>query len=187
MLYTQTIVLALVAAATAIDVRFYSSGNCGGSYTTCSGAKPGECCRGPAQRFSVEFAAIPKDWKIRGTSYNGHSPCRFPNQGADSAGRSSICLVSRAENNSARYEFISKKRGDDGSLAQDGIPAAVEGAAEQKCIRPDTLVLEDGTAFDLTNLNEAAFDTMCVSVYVSASGSAATVSDVPEEFLPYIV
>ncbi|KAJ1323680.1 hypothetical protein MN608_10925 [Microdochium nivale] len=158
MIFTQTILLALVAAATAIDIRFYSSGNCGGSYTTCPSATASRCCRAPAQRFSVEFVGIPKAMRMRGTSFVGNN-CQHAYQGADSAGRTSICLVGGSPHSGASYKLLSKKRGTNAVVSEEGV---ADDQGDEECARPDSLVLEDGTTFDLAELSETAYETMYV-------------------------
>jgi hypothetical protein len=65
------LVLALAAAASAIDIRYYNDNNCGGNAAFwCTNAGPNVCCSSEAVHYpSAGFAAIPGDWKITTRGY----------------------------------------------------------------------------------------------------------------------
>ncbi|KXJ87897.1 hypothetical protein Micbo1qcDRAFT_178545 [Microdochium bolleyi] len=177
MLSTPTILLALAATAAAIDIRAYGTTTCKGAYVSCKGASPDKCCSfGGAKMSSVKWEFIPTSWDIKCSVYKGGSGTNYCSNAARdpaaSKGKTSVCLGAGNPYKGAKYVFASKKRGQ-GEIEE--LPAA----EDEECQRANTLTLEDGSTFDLTDLDEPAFQKM-IGVH------ASSVSDIPDEFLQYV-
>ncbi|KXJ90210.1 hypothetical protein Micbo1qcDRAFT_176747 [Microdochium bolleyi] len=172
MLSTQTLFLALAATAAAVDLRFYSNGGCSGGFAACTNFNPNTCCQGSnGNAFSsVACAAIPSNWNIQCRGHNGGN-CNGLAQAETSNGRNTVCL-SRGPFSGAGYGFAGRKR----TATEQGT------TADEDCVRADRLTLEDGTEYNLTELDQASWEKI-----LDAGATTATVSAMPEEFASYII
>ncbi|KAJ1326728.1 hypothetical protein MN608_08175 [Microdochium nivale] len=172
MLSTQTLFLALAATAAAVDLRFYSNSNCNGGYAACTNSNPNTCCRGSSGNAfaSVSCAAIPTNWNVRCRGHNGGN-CNGIAQSETSNGRRTVCL-SRGPFSGAGYSPPLKRRGTAGSAEP-----TEEGATAENCTRADRLVLEDGTVYNIEELDQTSWEKI-----LEAGATAATASDMPAEY-----
>jgi hypothetical protein len=154
MQYLQ-ILLGLATAVSAIDLRFFAQGGCRGSYMVCTNWNPNVCCGSDNIRYtSIGFAAIPTSWRIETRAYvNGR--CNTLAVLVPTQGRMDVCLNEPsgfARLSGAGYGFLSKKRGPVGELEQC---SAGECTSSQS---PDTLVLDDGTKYAITDITKPLLD-----------------------------
>ncbi|EJT70064.1 hypothetical protein GGTG_12237 [Gaeumannomyces tritici R3-111a-1] len=154
-------VLSLLGTASAVDVAMYQSSNCKGGFLVCRGLSPHVCCASGIIFASAIPSNVPQGSVVR--AYKGI--CAGISPGPDL--RPSIC------NDVTGYNFtsvmaitagISKKR------------AAGPAATPAECVRPDTLVLGDGTAYDLTGLSDGDFENL-----TEAALGADRSADVPSK------
>ncbi|KAL8377854.1 hypothetical protein RB595_008506 [Gaeumannomyces hyphopodioides] len=153
-------VLSLLGMASAVDVAMYQTSSCSAASLVCRGLNPDVCCTSGIAFASVALLDVPPSWQLVGRAYRG--PCT----GTGFALRSSCNNVAGQDFTSVRITTagISEKR------------AAGPAARSAKCARPDTLVLGDGTAYDLTGLGDGDFEHL-----TAAALSAAGPADVPSE------
>ncbi|KXJ87896.1 hypothetical protein Micbo1qcDRAFT_207658 [Microdochium bolleyi] len=165
-----TLMLLLAAAcattATAIDIHGYARKQCAGAYLSCRDARPGECCSFGGARFaSMKWDLIPAGSRIechvfKGSSDGGSSgshctnPARKPL--VPKKTRKTVCVSAGRPYRGGKYELVKRaKRGEDENEEANEV---VEGDRDAKCVRADTLTLEDGTTFDLRHLDETSFE-----------------------------
>ncbi|KAK4198514.1 hypothetical protein QBC40DRAFT_256027 [Triangularia verruculosa] len=173
MKYT-TALLALVASASAIDLYLHGNNDCGGSELRCNNRNPNTCCGTNASTpyRSVAVRGIPSGWSLQGRGYDQGNCNRLQ---TISGNNGNLWICNRSNNffyTGVGYNFVSRKR--------NGVDVPVGVVAKdvkEECQRPDALVLEDGTEYDLTSLNEENFDSL-VTIGFNASSSA----DIPEHF-----
>jgi hypothetical protein len=134
--------LTLVAVASAIDLYGHSDTNCGGNYGVCSNMEPNRCCG--ASGGSVAARGIPIGWRVEVRSYTGGACTNLAQIIGNGASQSFVC-VRGGFFTGVGYNFYGRKR-DDGAVDQS------------ECAKPDTLVLTDGTQYDLTGLADEEFD-----------------------------
>ena len=144
---------ALVAAVAAVDVRIWPQTGCSGSYhVICTNLNPNICC-----------AATPNDnWDWHSAAFYGINPNWNINYRAHGGGNCNRLVLSQTVNfgtfwclgegndvitvSGAGYSFVGKKRtvGDESQT--------------EACQRVDILVLEDGSKYNLTGLDDGAFE-----------------------------
>lgn len=130
--------LGLAATAAAIDARLYYNRGCTGNGVQCGGLNPDTCCPAGGNDFgSVEFRFIPLDWRIEGRGHSGGDCTNLQERGYPS-NVDSICL-SIGPFSGAGYGFLSRKRGE---------------ADYADCAKRDQLFFEDGTTFNLADLDD---------------------------------
>jgi hypothetical protein len=133
--------LGLIATATAVDIRFTNSPSCDGWYAACSNINPGICCSIAQSTRAIEFAAVPSTWFLRKTGYLAENCVGFLSEHITRGG---YCDSNPRRYQSARYEFFNEK------LARS--PGT--GDISEDCQRVDTFVLEDGTKYPISQLND---------------------------------
>ena len=131
-----------VASVSAIDIWFWTDRGCKGNGVRCSAINPGVCCTGPeGYDFGVSFLGIPLTWHIKCASYINYD-CRDLMSATDVRGVSWQCHDTSIYD-SAQYTFVNNKRAEDADL-EFGQPCE-PGTSH----RADTVVLGDGTMFDI--------------------------------------
>lgn len=65
----STLIVALAASTSAIDIRLHSNSDCRGSWVSCSNINPGVCCTGDDWYGAAGFHAIPSGWTLRTESF----------------------------------------------------------------------------------------------------------------------
>ena len=151
----STIILALTAAASAIDIRLHNGAgnkNCAGSYLACVGINPGVCCT-PASstRYSrAAYAAIPTNWNLILTGwYNGG--CSTVGVTASVSNSNYRCVAdpnptTNLAFSGATYAFAGKRRRGEGERCEE--------------VQPNLFVLEDSTEYDLVDMPEPLVETL---------------------------
>lgn len=159
----QHVLAGLGLAATsvsAIDLRFFSNNNCGGkTWLACNNWNPGPCCYTSNQEYSVGggFFAIPTSWSIvcQLWTTTGCSSGPLRATGLNN-GRDTVCYTAPVDGQRGfaeglSYYFNGKKR----EVTQD----------PTKCQRANILHLDDGSEYDLADLDDAAYNDL-VSILV---------------------
>ncbi|TQN67544.1 hypothetical protein CSHISOI_07908 [Colletotrichum shisoi] len=113
-------------------------------------------------QVSLLFRSIPSEWRIECRGYTG-GDCRDRRSTIFSAGATSICMQSGGVLfTGAGYGFVNRKRAPDSDetctdadlrLAADGQPQTCQSSQE-----PDTLVLVDGSEYNLVGLEADKLD-----------------------------
>ncbi|KAF2788439.1 hypothetical protein K505DRAFT_255545 [Melanomma pulvis-pyrius CBS 109.77] len=160
------IILALAAAASAIDIRFHNGGDCNGGWIGCASIGPDNCCTSEAVHHpSVGFYAIPKNWKI-GTRGFTNGGCSTLRASGDVFGVDTSCL--RAGGNiftGATYYFRNRK------VAEATCETGQTCKSPQK---PDLLGLEDGQKYQIADMEDHLLD-----VLIDFAFNGTTAADIP--------
>ncbi|OHE95782.1 hypothetical protein CORC01_08923 [Colletotrichum orchidophilum] len=188
---------AAAVSVSAIDIQKHFGQNCGGNFRVCRGLNPNICCVG-ATAESILFRYIPSNWRIECRGYDG-GDCRNRRATILSAGATSICMRSGGFLfTGAGYGFVNRKRAPqeagetctvDGELVE-GQPQKCESSQE-----PDTLVLVDGSEFNLVGLEADKLDRLHRLILLTAASSPSSfeiaadpnvtsAADIPAEFKP---
>ncbi|EJT72391.1 hypothetical protein GGTG_09257 [Gaeumannomyces tritici R3-111a-1] len=174
--FSSSVLVALAATASAIDIRAYQADGCNGSTRSCANINPNVCCTFPqdAGMASVGFAAIPTNWRIRCEAYTEGGCSSFGGQG-DSNGAGFVCLpfTTRGNRTGGKYWFLNRKR-----AIEDTCPA--EQADGGKCtssVKYNTVGLADGTEYNITGLSEEK-----VQELEKLADSGASADAIPVEF-----
>ncbi|KAF5666091.1 hypothetical protein FHETE_6392 [Fusarium heterosporum] len=153
MLYSS-LVLGLVAAVSAVDIRFYSNnqGACySGPWISCPNANPNLCCTATGRFYAtVGIVAVPGDWTLTANGYRG-AGCESWQQAAIGRGRD-FCLGATGYSMSGSYYWFG-----------DGKKRAVN----EKCEgteRASQLGLEDGSIYDISDLSDDDVEEMVCSI-----------------------
>ncbi|KAL8386364.1 hypothetical protein RB599_007980 [Gaeumannomyces hyphopodioides] len=177
-MHFSTILLSLAATASAIDIRAHGDASCRGGFRSCTNINPSVCCSfsGSASSglLSISIAAIPTDWRITGEAYTGGG-CTHTGGQWNSNGTPDICMPfsSRGDRTGGRYWFRNRKRADDRSC-----PAEQPGVGKcEAAVKPDTLVLADGTKYNISGLADDKVEEMSK---IADSGAGADA--MPAEF-----
>lgn len=159
------VLLGLVASVSAIDAYYHVGTNCDGPAVVCSNLNPGVCCTdGRTRANTIGYRGIPTDWVIAAKAYGG-SDCSGSPQGREvSQNTNFICLRARFGGTlgATRYDFgaNSKRRDDfrpsDNACLPDGPDANSEACTSSQ--KPDQLILENGTKFDIGGLEDDVVD-----------------------------
>ncbi|KAI3556187.1 hypothetical protein CABS03_00806 [Colletotrichum abscissum] len=187
--------LAAAVSVSAIDIQKHFGQNCGGNFRVCRAIDPNRCCVG-ATAESVLFRYIPSNWRIETRGYDG-GDCRNRRATILSAGATSVCMRSGGFLfTGAGYGFVNRKRAP--QEAGEETCAAAEGEGqEQKCEssqEPDTLVLVDGSEYNLVGLEADKLDRLhrmmlltassLSSFTIAADPNVTSAADIPDEFTP---
>ncbi|KAI6372556.1 hypothetical protein MCOR25_003715 [Pyricularia grisea] len=170
----SAILLTLAATASAIDVRGFVGDNCSGAWVGCANLNPNVCCTPfGGSRASVGFAAIPRDWRIRGQAYT-EGGCNAGGGTGDSNGNDFFCIpyITRGDRTGGSYWFLNRKRAIDNTC-----PAEQPQGKCTATVKPDTLGLADGTEYNITSLSD---DQVSELSAIAASGAGAEA--VPADF-----
>lgn len=159
-IYASQILLGLAATVSAIDIYGHrDSSTCGGGgYAVCMNAAPDSCCvraSGDIYR-SIQFRAIPTNWKIIGRAFNG-GDCRNLYYVVQSQGRQNICLGNGGYSG-GNYGFANRKRSEG---ADEACPATGGCASVQEA---DLIVFENGSSYNLTNLDDGLYTEMVSTI-----------------------
>ncbi|KAH7009143.1 uncharacterized protein B0I36DRAFT_258168 [Microdochium trichocladiopsis] len=149
MLFVKFPILAsLVATSTAIDFRWYAQRGCSGHYWQCTNINPDRCCSVGRQdtNSAISWNAIPSDWNILGLGY-WQEGCNGTVAGSGQSGGSPDLCFPTPQYRAGRYYFASARSNIQENLAENGEP----------CQKPDLIVYEDGTDFDLTELTNEQY------------------------------
>ena len=176
--FSSSVLVALAATVSAIDIRGFGPDGCNGGYRQCGGINPNVCCVFSSSRTSglasIGIAAIPTNWRIRTEAYTEGGCNAFGGQ-RDSNGAGFVCLpyTTRGDRTGGKYWFLNRKRTPDQTC-----PAEQPGA--EKCtssVKYDTVGLADGTEFNITGLSEEK-----VAELEKLAFSGASADAVPAEF-----
>ncbi|KLU84422.1 hypothetical protein MAPG_03465 [Magnaporthiopsis poae ATCC 64411] len=176
--FSSSILVALAATVSAIDIRAYGADNCNGGYRQCANINPDVCCvfsdSDRSGLTSISAAAIPTNWRIHVSGATGGG-CKFFGGDADSNGADFVCLPyhSRGDRTGGKYWFVNRKRALDHAC-----PAEQPDA--KKCtstVKYNSVGLADGAEYDITGLSE---DKVKELEKVAFSGASADA--VPAEF-----
>lgn len=157
--------LNLATLATAIDIALYHNAWCerrGTIYELCTRMEPNYCCGGRPEYWgydkmweAISVHDIPPVWDIQAVVHDDfHCGGRF--RWKKSGGDTQVCIWHKDAEmvlRSAWYTFTPKGGRLDGD--GDGGVEDVGDVGDKPCQQPDTLVLADGVAYDLTRLDEA--------------------------------
>ncbi|KAL8388881.1 hypothetical protein RB599_010177 [Gaeumannomyces hyphopodioides] len=175
--FSSSVLVALAATASAIDIRAYRLDNCNGSTRSCTGINPNVCCTfGGASTgmASIGVAAIPRNWRIRCEAYTGGG-CQFYGGQRDSNGADFVCLpyINRGDRSGGKYWFLNRKR-----ALEDTCPAEQpDGGKCTSSVKYNTVGLADGTEFNITDLSDEKVEEL-----ENLADSGASVDAVPAEF-----
>ncbi|KAJ1322828.1 hypothetical protein MN608_11674 [Microdochium nivale] len=176
----STTILVLPGLAAALDIGLYFNDTCnnkGTGYVYCSNFDPGQCCSSSALTFrSVGLHGIPPVWNVEGGLYTSLN-CQGAFARERSEGRTDICMKAQGTNwaKSGGYVFVNSSKKD----MKDNAFTVIAGADKdkKKCNRPDTVVLSDGTEFDIAQLDEVAYAEMEILSLAAADITTAELSD----------
>ncbi|KAK0657016.1 hypothetical protein B0T16DRAFT_400731 [Cercophora newfieldiana] len=141
---------ALVVAVAAVDVRFWPEPGCGGGYhIICTNLNPNRCCgiaRDNWEWLSIMFYGIDPNWNINYRAHGGGN-CNTLVYSETVTFGTYWCLGHSRDRTltGAGYSFVGKRS---------------VGDEDQECARADTLVFDDGSKYNLTALDDGAFDSM---------------------------
>ncbi|KAH7386554.1 hypothetical protein BKA64DRAFT_646101 [Cadophora sp. MPI-SDFR-AT-0126] len=143
-----------VASVSAIDLRFFNQNNCARNYwVACNNANPGFCCftTDDAYGVSAGLFAIPTSWNLvcqwwdqTGCS-SGPLKATTLNYGRDWVCRGAPVSGQQGWVRGLSYYFNGRKR------------EVVETRGTEGCQRANTLHLDDGSEYDLSNLSNATY------------------------------
>lgn len=154
------VTLAAAVSVSAIDIQKHFGQNCGGNFRVCRAIDPNRCCVG-ATAESVLFRYIPSNWRIETRGYDG-GDCRNRRATILSAGATSVCMRSGGFLfTGAGYGFVNRKRAPQEAGEETCAAGEGEGQEGQKCEssqEPDTLVLVDGSEYNLVGLEADKLD-----------------------------
>ncbi|KAF5013634.1 hypothetical protein FDECE_361 [Fusarium decemcellulare] len=137
--------LNLVAVASAIDLYAHSNGDCTGNAGVCSNMNPNVCCGGPGGGASVAARGIPIGWLVELRAYNGGDCNNLASVRGSGGGQTFLC-IGGGFFTGIGYNFYGRKRDEPGN--------------KSGCHRPDTLVLSDGSKYDLSGLEDPEFEAL---------------------------
>lgn len=138
--------LALVTAATAIDIRF--SADCyGGWAQQCANINPNTCCNSNTHWNAVILAAIPSGWSVTLDQYVFAS-CKSLFSSWNPSSDNQCNYNGRGLAVSAGYHFRGKKM----ARGQAGEETA---AAGKECQKVDSFVSPDGTTYPIDHLSDS--------------------------------
>ena len=154
MLYPQ-VLLGFAATVWAIDSYFHLGQDCDGPAIVCSGLTPNVCGTASASN-TVGWREIPEDWVLEYFVYAGGGCAGTPDS-TPYANTNFLCQRNRfsASLTGAKYVFFGRKRGEAGS----------DGPCESS-VKPDTLRLEDGTTYDIVDLEENTLNEMVSDLFL---------------------
>ncbi|KAK4212050.1 hypothetical protein QBC37DRAFT_401885 [Rhypophila decipiens] len=174
----------IVSTAAAVDVRFFKAYDCGSAtYVTCYGLNPNTCCgAGTANEYgNIGFYGIQYAWDI---DYRAHyassarpSSCGELRRSERHLGTNFVCLNSDLwlGASGAGYSFRPHNKRE--TVADADAADIGNNISYESCQRADTLVLDDGASYNLTSLNDTAFNDLLSSV-----GGATTAVNISAEF-----
>lgn len=168
MLYS-TIILTLAAAASAIDIRFFSEAHCRNSIGySCTNVGPNSCCNGQRSNgwAALSVSSIPTNWDVLTRAYTaeGCADKDLLNQ-FRSESRSELCHGDNRGYKSGNYRFAGKKI--------RGISDARDVVSED-CVEPDTLYFADDSSYNISGLTGAQVDELVCSTLLSYRPSLLT-------------
>ncbi|KAH7309217.1 hypothetical protein B0I35DRAFT_515522 [Stachybotrys elegans] len=155
--------LSLASMASAIDLWSYSNRDCGGNAGVCRSINPNICCStGGSSGLGSSASAhgIPIGWLIELRAFTGGDCTNLAATAGSGGGQTSICIRGGFFTGMS-YNFYGRKRGE---------------TVESDCQRPDTLVLTDGSEYDISGLDDETF-----SVLYPLGLNATGPEDVPQE------
>lgn len=165
------VLLGLVASVSAIDAYFHNSNDCSGAAAVCTNINPNFCCTGNSP--TVAYRGVPTNWNINAQGFS-NGGCGSPKWLAELRGQNWVCMSvnSRPNYTGTFYWFAGRKRAEN---------SACEGE-----VKPDTLVLADGTTkYDIVGLDDAKVDELVSTLFhiCTYSLAKATVTTKPGEFV----
>lgn len=148
-----SIILALAAAASAIDIEWFGEKHCRNGYgLRCQNVEPNSCCGGQRSGgwAAVQFASIPRSWDVVSDAYAAEGCKELINE-FRSNGEVFVCHGNALNYRSAKYHFFGKKR---------GAPVDALGASngDEECAKPNELFLADSTTYNITGLTDDQVD-----------------------------
>jgi hypothetical protein len=159
MLYPQVIILGLAATVSAIDAYFHLGDNCDGPSFVCNGINPNACCVG-ASSNTVAWRGIPTNWAIRTEAYVGGN-CRTLREGRDARNTNYICIQPNSFTGpftGAQYHFLSRKRASEALGCPESDTEETAGKPCTSSQKASLLELEDGTRYNILDLEEGVLD-----------------------------
>ncbi|KAI8302258.1 hypothetical protein K4K59_000596 [Colletotrichum sp. SAR11_240] len=186
MLFTQiTAILGFaIGLASAVDIHYYVNANsCSGARTSCTNIGSNVCClrslNGGTPARSILFTM---DRRISVRGYGGAAGSGCANLVVAQNGNPNHCM-SRADGGT----FTGAQWGEP-TLRKRAPEVDQCPAGEGKCnetVRPDTVMIADGTEYDVQGLDEAKYDELvrfkfCVEAALSETFAVA--ENVPGEF-----
>ncbi|KXJ87847.1 hypothetical protein Micbo1qcDRAFT_178497 [Microdochium bolleyi] len=169
-LLKSTILACLLATANAIEFSAWANNGCSGVGYIWRDVKAGSCYTVPAEakNSAILWAKIPSDWDIRARGFYQNGCTGTVAGSGRSNGQSRMCF-NTAQYRAGKFERLNGRRDVDEV-------DAVEEAGAAPCEKPDQVVLEDGSMFNITGLNEEQFTGMSgassseIETYLGAIG-----------------
>lgn len=143
------ILLGLLASlALAVDIGLHNGNACSGVVAICERINPNSCCSaGGSIRPSISFKYFPREWNLICSAYRPGG-CNGGTLAAEIASnRNTDVCIQGAGLAGGSYRFASRKRGTDGVKLEDA-----------DCVKANVLKLEDGTRFDIADLDDDSID-----------------------------
>lgn len=161
------IILGLFATASALDIHLFLGRGCTDNIThvICEDASPGRCCSGsPVQIFpSIGFFGIVESWSLQCRGFA--DTCGRLMESQTASGVNFKCLEG-GPFASTSYIFNGKKRAD----------GSDESCTEYQ--KPNTLVLGDGSKYNITDMEDAPLtELVCPSQVPIYSGSRILINN----------
>ncbi len=148
------VLLGLVASASAVDIYFHNSGDCSGAASVCTNVNPNVCCTGNSP--TLAYRGVPTNWHINAQGFSGGG-CGDPKWLADLNGDNWVCMSvnSRPNYTGSLYWFASRRRAEDSNCTES--------------VKPDTLVLADGTTkYNIVGLDDVKVEELVSTIHCTA-------------------
>lgn len=156
----NTAVLALVGAASAVDLVFWDTGDCTGRGMACQNWNPDVCCDNVAGVSSISIQAVPLDWNLVTYGYSDRCNNQINLFATFQTDRG--CMAMPADSNqkmtSAKYSFGPKSLGSKARRRRRADSG--EKGECREVHRPDLMFFSDGVKYNLTALDEDTYKKM---------------------------
>lgn len=156
-------VLSLAAVSvSAIDLRFFNQNNCARNYwVACNNANPGYCCYNSDEDYTISAGlfAIPTEWSIV-SQWWAQTGC--------SSGPLKATTLNYKKDHVCWGASVSEQRGWVHGLSYyfNGGKREVKARPTEGCQRANTLHLDDGSEYDLTNLSNATYSEVVSGCFI---------------------
>jgi hypothetical protein len=157
-------VLSLAAASvSAIDLRFFNQNNCGRNYwVSCNSANPGYCCFTTNEDYTISAGlfAIPRDWSL---------VCQWWDQTGCSSGQLKATNLNYGADYVCKGTPVSGQHWVHGLSYQfNGRKRELKADPTEGCQRANTLHLDDGSEYDLTNMSNATYSEVVSGWFITS-------------------
>lgn len=166
----NTVILALIGTASAVDIVFWDGPLCKGKAMACVNQNPDTCCRNGAGVPSVSVQAIPKEWNLNTVGYSDNDCINQVNVlGTYGTDYGCMNMYGGGTMSSVKYGF-----GQGSGKVKTRRRRRAGKEENEKCKevhRPDVMIFSGGAKYNLTSLDEDTYKKMvCDPVLPSSIG-----------------